>query len=76
MLASSAGEAALYAPMDRGLPADGVLAQTRGDDVWAVAELDFAALEASRAQAQVANDRDWPGQLAPPLQHAAVERLG
>lgn len=72
------GEAALYAPMDAGLPDDGVVAATAaGDhDGWAVAELDLAALEASRARAQVANDRDWPGQLAPPLRAARVETLG
>lgn len=67
------GEAAVYAPMDRGLPADGVLAQTHGDEVWAYAELDFAALEASRANAQVANDGDWAGQLKPGLRKAKVE---
>lgn len=66
------GEAAIYAPMDAGFPADGVLAQTRGEQVWAVAELDFAAFEASRAQAQVANDRDWRGQLAPAVARAAL----
>jgi predicted amidohydrolase len=69
------GEAAIYAPMDRGFPADGIVAQTRGDQVWAVADLDFAALEAGRADAQVANDRDWRGQLAPPLRRARVEHL-
>ncbi|MEG8103887.1 nitrilase, partial [Xanthomonas hortorum pv. gardneri] len=52
------------APMECGFPADGVLAQPRGDTVWAHAELDFDAFEASRAHAQVANDRDWHGQLA------------
>lgn len=67
------GQAAVYAPMDRGFPADGVLVQTVAGQTWAVAELDFAALEASRAQAQVANDRDWPGQWHPALQHAVVE---
>lgn len=67
------GEAALFAPMDRGFPADGVLAQTRGDEVWAIAELDFDALEASRGQAQVANDRDWAGQGIPALQRARRE---
>ncbi|MEE7548914.1 nitrilase, partial [Xanthomonas sp. Kuri4-1] len=56
------GEAAVFAPMDAGFPDDGVLAQTRGDQVWAFAELDFAAFERGRAQAQVANDRDWRGQ--------------
>ncbi|MEA9654928.1 carbon-nitrogen hydrolase family protein [Xanthomonas campestris pv. raphani] len=58
------GEAAVFAPMDVGFPADGVLAQTQGAQVWAYAELDFDAFAGSRAQAQVANDRDWPGQLA------------
>lgn len=66
------GEAAIYAPMDRGLPADGIVATTRGDEVWAVADLDFDALEASRSNAQVANDRDWPGQGLPALLRARV----
>jgi len=67
------GEATLYAPMDRGLPADGILARTRGDEAWAIADLDFDALEASRANAQVANDLDWPGQLSPGLLHAQID---
>ncbi|UHQ20058.1 carbon-nitrogen hydrolase family protein [Lysobacter sp. KIS68-7] len=67
------GEATLYAPMDRGLPADGIVARTRGHQAWAVADLDFDALEASRAEAQVANDFDWPGQLAPGLRQARIE---
>lgn len=69
------GEATLYAPMDVGLPADGIVAQTRGDQVWAIAELDFEALEASRELAQVANDRDWPGQMKPGIATAKVEVL-
>ena len=69
------GEAVLLAPMDVGLPADGMLAQTRGDAAWAIAELDLAALEASAARAQVANDRDWPGQAMPALQRARLERV-
>ena len=68
------GEATLYAPMDVGLPADGIIAQTRGDEVWAIAELDFDALEASRAQAQVANDRDWHAQYFPSVLRARLER--
>lgn len=64
------GEATVYAPMDRGLPDDGILATTRGDETWAVAELDFAGLDASRATAQVANDRDWAGQDLPGLRRA------
>jgi predicted amidohydrolase len=69
------GEAAIFAPMDAGFPADGVLAQTRGDQLWAIADVDLAALEASRADAQVANDRDWMGQLAPAIARARVMRL-
>jgi len=68
------GEAAIYAPMDVGLPADGIVVQTRADQVWAMAELDFEALEASRARAQVANDRDWNGQLAPGIARASLSR--
>lgn len=67
------GEAAVFAPMDVGFPADGVLAQTAGEQLWAIAWLDFAAFAASRGKAQVANDRDWPGQLAPALRRARLE---
>lgn len=73
-LDANTGEAALIAPMDAGLPADGVLAQTRGDDAWAIAELDFAALDASRIHAQVANDRDWHAQYFPSVLRARLER--
>ncbi|MDV0440083.1 carbon-nitrogen hydrolase family protein [Xanthomonas sacchari] len=69
------GEATLYAPMDAGFPADGIVAQTRGEQVWAIAELDFAAFEASRANAQVANDRDWRGQLAPAVVRAELSHF-
>lgn len=75
-LDTNTGEAAIYAPMDVGLPADGVLAQTRAGQRWAYADLDFAALEASRARAQVANDRDWMGQGAPAIARARVEGWG
>ncbi len=72
-LDENTGEATLYAPMDAGFPADGILARTRGDAAWAVAELDFGLLEGARGHAQVANDRDWPGQHAPALVRARVE---
>ena len=68
------GEAAVHAPMDAGFPSDGVLASTRGDAQWAIADVDLAALEASRGQAQVANDRDWRGQSLPALTAARVEK--
>lgn len=74
-LDENTGEAAVYAPMDVGLPADGVLARTEGDTVWAYADLDVDALDAARERAQVANDRDWPDQLRPALLSARVEPL-
>ncbi len=73
-LDTNTGEAAIYAPMDVGLPANGIVAQTRVDQIWATAELDFAALEASRTRAQVANDRDWNGQLVPGITRATLSR--
>ncbi len=66
------GEATVYAPMDVGFPADGIVAQTQGEQVWAFAELDFEAFETSRLHAQVANDRDWNGQNLPALQRARL----
>ena len=74
-LDTNTGEAALIAPMDVGLPHDGMLVETRGDDAWAIAEVDFEALEASRAHAQVANDRDWPAQYFPSVQRARLQPL-
>ena len=67
------GEAAVFAPMDRGFPADGVVAQTAGDQAWAIADLDLDALDRSRADAQVANDRDWMVQLKPDLARAKLQ---
>lgn len=69
------GEAAIFAPMDRGFPADGVVAQTDGHQAWAIADLDLDALDRSRAEAQVANDRDWMDQLKPALARARLHAL-
>lgn len=70
------GEASVYAPMDRGFPSDGILAQTSGNQVWAIADIDPIALEASRADAQVANDRDWVGQSRVEIVGVALSSLG
>jgi predicted amidohydrolase len=72
------GEATIYAPMDVGFPADGILASSANagvdeQTVWAYADVDIARLEESRAHAQVANDRDWRGQSTPALMQARVE---
>lgn len=74
-LDTNTGEAAIYAPMDVGLPADGVLACTKGAQHWAVADLDFDGLMATRVEAQVAVDRDWPGQLRPDITRAHMARF-
>ncbi len=63
------GEAVLYAPMDRGFPADGVLASTQGDQLWAMADLDFDALTQRLGDAQVTVDGDWSQQR----QHVTVQ---
>jgi len=60
--------------MDVGLPDDGILAASSGKAGWTYADIDLAQLDDSRAQAQVANDRDWRGQLAPSLLQAKLER--
>ncbi len=67
------GEATVYAPMDVGLPEDGVIANTSGHETWAYATLDFNALAASHAHAQVAVERDWPAQTRPEIVAARVE---
>ncbi len=76
-LDTNTGEATIYAPMDVGFPADGVLASSTGigeeDAIWTYADIDPARLDESRNEAQVANDRDWRGQLAPGLLHAKVD---
>lgn len=69
------GEATLYAPMDVGFPADGIVSVTQSAYGWTCMDVDIAALAASRAEAQVANDRDWPGQLAPNLLRARLDPL-
>ena len=69
-LDTNTGEATIYAPMDHGFPQDGILATSRGAQAWAIADLDFDALERHRTRAQVAVDRDWDGQKMPTLQKA------
>lgn len=74
VLDTNTGAATVYAPMDVGLPADGVLARQPAHG-WAFADTDVQRLAQTRDQAQVANDRDWSGQQAPQIVQARVERL-
>jgi len=55
------GAAAVYTPVDRGFPDNGVLACGELNRVqWVYAELSLAGIAAVRAQGQVFNYRDWP----------------
>ncbi len=69
------GTATVYAPIDRGFPSDGVLVRADAGADWAFGELDLAALDAFKRDAQVANANDWMAQLRPPVVSARVEEL-
>ncbi|MBR0649374.1 carbon-nitrogen hydrolase family protein [Roseomonas terrae] len=63
------GHAAVFGPVDRGFPEDGVLARGALDqDEWVFCTLDPARLAAVREDGQVRNHRDWPaGPFAAPI---------
>ncbi len=69
------GTATIYTPIDRGFPSDGVLARAEAGSDWAFGELDLAALDAFKRDAQVANANDWMAQLRLPVVNARVESL-
>lgn len=69
------GTATVYTPIDRGFPSDGVLVRADAGSDWALGELDLAALDAFKRDAQVANANDWMAQLRPPVVNARVEAL-
>lgn len=55
------GAAAVYTPVDRGFPHDGVLAIGElNEPQWVYADLSFAEIARVRQQGQVFNYRDWP----------------
>lgn len=74
-LDTNTGEAAIYAPMDVGLPADGVLAVNAPGKTWAVAELPLSRLERVASRSQVAVDADWPEQSRPGLLRAHLSKI-
>jgi predicted amidohydrolase len=54
------GAAGVFAPADRGLPDDGVVALgALGAPGWLVADLDLDALECAGRDGQVLGHRDW-----------------
>ncbi|PPK75365.1 putative amidohydrolase [Methylobacter tundripaludum] len=59
------GAAAIYTPVDRGFPDDGILAEGKLNAVqWVIAEVSLSACGTVREQGQVFNYRDWPLQNA------------
>jgi predicted amidohydrolase len=71
-LDTNTGVAAVFAPSDRGLPDDGIVAQASADSVWTFADIDADALARVRREGQVANAADWDAQLRPGVVAAIV----
>jgi len=69
------GTAAIYTPIDRGFPSDGVLVRAGEGVDWAIGEIDLAALDVFKGDAQVANANDWMAQARPAVVNAHVEAL-
>ncbi len=67
------GNAAIYTPIDRGFPSDGIATRAEATADWAYADLDLAALDAFKRDAQVANASDWFAQQRPDITRARVE---
>ena len=72
-LDTNTGHAALYAPSDRGLPDDGVVAAAQPGETWLIADVDLPALESTAGNAQVAVPVDWAQQSRPSVVRARVE---
>jgi predicted amidohydrolase len=55
------GAAAIYTPVDRGFPDNGVLAMGGFNEVrWLIADITLDGIQTVREQGQVFNYRDWP----------------
>jgi len=55
------GAAAIYTPVDRGFPDNGIAAMGElNRSQWVFAEISLSGIETVRAQGQVFNYRDWP----------------
>lgn len=58
------GAAAIYTPVDRGFPEDGVLAIGEFNQAqWVYADVDLQAIAKVRLEGQVFNYKDWPKQF-------------
>ena len=61
------GRAGIYGPVDRGFPADGILAEGEmGAGEWIFADLDAARLAAVRRDGAVRNHLSWPAPVPVP----------
>jgi predicted amidohydrolase len=59
------GAAAIYTPVDRGFPDNGILAIGElNKPQWVMSDISLSACETVRQQGQVFNYRDWPSQKA------------
>lgn len=57
------GAAAIYTPVDRGFPDDGIMTQGKLNEIqWVYANLDLSRVQATRESGQVLNYRDWSSQ--------------
>jgi predicted amidohydrolase len=66
------GHAAVFGPVDRGFPEDGVLARGTPDvEQWVFCTLDPARIARVREDGQVRNHRDWPARPFAPALPAA-----
>ncbi|WP_159348451.1 carbon-nitrogen hydrolase family protein [Roseomonas harenae] len=60
------GQAAVFGPVDRGFPEDGVIAEGALDDPrWLFVDLDPARIAAVRQDGAVRNHRNWQGAVPP-----------
>lgn len=75
-LDTNTGNATLYVPSDRGMPANGIAAVVAPGATWLIADVDFASLDATLQTAQVAVPVDWDAQLRPDVARARVEPFG
>ena len=67
-LDANRGHAAVFGPIDKGFPEDGVIAQgTLDAGEWVFADLDSASLESVRRDGQVRNHLSWPQDPPPCL---------
>jgi predicted amidohydrolase len=74
-LDTNTGSATLFAPSDRGLPANGIVGVAEPGTTWLIVDVDFGALDTTLQNAQVAVPVDWDAQSRPDVIRAHAEKL-